>query len=152
MLVIEVEETRHSDLLLDISPSDDFPLSIDEIRWSLQERFRTRAPPAPSTKRRQRSRSPTDDASSALADRTNVTGAPPLACNVWLEQEIRKLPDKDDFNHLYEEWLARYRALKGTSPADPRSSFRAAGKTIIRRLRRTRFDNKPSGREQKPRT
>lgn len=143
VLIIEVEEKSKGDLHLEISRSDDFPMSMDEIRWSLEERFRTRAPPKPTVALRERARSPLEDASAMLADRSNVTGAPPLSCNVWLEQEIRRLPDKDDFNHLYSEWLERYQALKGTPPADPRSSFRAAGKTIVKRLRRTRFDNKP---------
>jgi hypothetical protein len=53
-------------------------------------------------------------------------GAPPLACNVWLEAQLAQLSDPTHVHLLYESWLERYRALRGFYPQEPRRSFRAA--------------------------
>jgi hypothetical protein len=71
-------------------------------------------------------------------ERRAKVGAPPLACNVWLEDEIARLGEDagPPYSHLYEEWLGRYYALRGYYPADPRRSFRAAVASCVNRLRR----------------
>jgi len=65
-------------------------------------------------------------------------GAPPLACNVWLEEQMRCLPDPKEYHHLYSAWLAHYIVLRGYEPQDPRRSFRAAARGSLRRIRRRR--------------
>jgi hypothetical protein len=61
-------------------------------------------------------------------------GRPLLDTNWWLEQELRRLADPYACQHLYEEWMVRYRAETGRFPADPRTSFRQAVLGCIRRL------------------
>lgn len=65
-------------------------------------------------------------------------GAPPLACNVWLEEQLARLGDRSAVDTLYRGWLIRYRALRGFFPHDPRRSFRAAVKSAQARLERKR--------------
>lgn len=61
-------------------------------------------------------------------------GAPLLACNQWLERELARLVHEDQINALYNPWLARYIALRGFRPQDPRRSFRAAVAGAQKRL------------------
>jgi hypothetical protein len=75
-------------------------------------------------------------AASFLPPKRFPPGAPPLACNVWLEQELARLSDPEQFRALYEPWLARYYALQGYYPTDPHRSFRAAVASAWKRLRR----------------
>ncbi|MEX1021297.1 MAG: hypothetical protein WDZ49_16670 [Litorilinea sp.] len=68
-------------------------------------------------------------------------GAPPLACNLWLERELARLPqpaldNPAAYRQLYQPWLAHYHALRGFYPQDPRRSFRAAVASARRRLGR----------------
>jgi hypothetical protein len=65
-------------------------------------------------------------------------GAPPLACNLWLEEEISRMGGNQRYAHLYKPWLEHYRALRGFYPADPRRSFRAAVSGSLKRLRERR--------------
>lgn len=65
---------------------------------------------------------------------TGRPGAPLLACNQWLEDELACLPDPDDYIVLYAGWLKRYHAARGYYPQDPRRSFRAAVAGARRRL------------------
>jgi hypothetical protein len=76
-----------------------------------------------------------DDLPGMLADRQQRRGAPPLACNIWLDAEMRRLPDPQHYYHLYSGWLERYYTLLGYYPADPQRSFRAAATSCLRRLK-----------------
>lgn len=60
-------------------------------------------------------------------------GAPPLACNLWLESQLELLPNPYDYGHLFAEWLMLYIELRGEPPADPRRSFNRAAESILRR-------------------
>lgn len=64
------------------------------------------------------------------------TGAPVLACNVWLEEQLAHLRDRSEKRKLFRPWLDRYRALRGLDPADPARSFRAAVSGCEARLRK----------------
>ena len=61
-------------------------------------------------------------------------GAPPLACNRWLERQLAGAPQSQNANRLYPLWLEQYRALRGGYPADAKRSFRAALQGCRRRL------------------
>ena len=61
-------------------------------------------------------------------------GAPLLACNVWLEDQIGSLSDLSHYDHLYWPWRERYRALRGRDPVDPKRSFLMAVKGCLDRL------------------
>lgn len=63
-------------------------------------------------------------------------GAPPLACNLWLDQQLLRQTTPDGHATLFPAWVEQYRALRGDYPADPRRSFRAAITGSRRRLRR----------------
>ena len=65
-------------------------------------------------------------------------GAPVLACNQWLEQQLIASPYPFHARELYRRWLAAYTRLKGHAPEDPKSSFRAALRSARRRLQRQR--------------
>lgn len=56
-----------------------------------------------------------------------TSGAPQLACNRWLLEQLAEpaFAGADAAKQLYPAWLEQYRALKGAYPADPRRSFRA---------------------------
>ena len=74
---------------------------------------------------------------SSVATPLDVVGAPPLACNRWLDAQVAKLgrgqsPERE---LVYQSWLEQYRALRGDTPADPRRSFRAALVAARRRVR-----------------
>lgn len=65
-------------------------------------------------------------------------GAPPLSCNLWLEQEVKRIgivPRYDRrYRPLYAEWLRRYCELRGFAPVDRNRSFRAAVAGALARL------------------
>lgn len=63
-----------------------------------------------------------------------TTGAPLLACNRWLFEQLQDPVYAGDeaTAQLYPAWLEQYRALKGAYPADPRRSFRAVRATYRR--------------------
>jgi hypothetical protein len=65
-------------------------------------------------------------------------GAPPLACNSWLETQLASLPPHTGLRPLYAQWLEQYRAVRGDYPADPQRSFRAAVAGCRARIRRRR--------------
>jgi hypothetical protein len=69
-----------------------------------------------------------------LKKRARFAGAPILACNHWLEEQMRRLPDPRRYHHLYRAWLDRYTTLRGYGPADPRRSFRSAAHGCLRRI------------------
>jgi hypothetical protein len=64
-------------------------------------------------------------------------GAPQLACNRWLLEQLARpaFTDPESAKQLYPAWLEQYRALKGAYPADPRRGFRALLATYRRRRR-----------------
>ncbi len=77
-----------------------------------------------------------DLSSEVLSERPREGGgAPPLACNVWLEEQMSLLANPEHYHHLYATWLAHYAKLRGYEPVDPRRSFRAAAQSCLRRIR-----------------
>ena len=64
--------------------------------------------------------------SSVAALHTHL-GAPPLACNRWVLEQMSNpaFADTESAKQLYPAWLEQYRALRGDYPADPRRAFRA---------------------------
>jgi hypothetical protein len=65
-----------------------------------------------------------------------AAGAPPLACNLWLFEQLGNpiFADAEAAKQLYPAWMEQYRALRGVYPADPRRGFRA----LLNRYRRSR--------------
>ena len=129
-----------------------FPLEIPEIAWLLEDRFPSKPaaasplapytrpadirPPAPPTMGTEAPKDPLvpgKPESTAASNRHGPAGAPPLACNIWLEGQITALADPYDFTHLFAEWLRQYIALRPEPPADPRRSFRRAAEAILKR-------------------
>jgi hypothetical protein len=66
----------------------------------------------------------------------DLPGAPPLACNRWLEGQLATLPRQATPSRFFNLWVEQYRALRGQYPADPKRSFRAAVQGCRRRLSR----------------
>ncbi len=105
-------------VVVELRCSAAFPLSAAELMDDLAERFSIRS------------------ALALTAPQHTDAGAPPLACNVWLEEELRRLPDPERQAHaLYEGWLERYIALRGAAPAEPRRSFRSAVRSRLNHIR-----------------
>jgi len=77
------------------------------------------------------------------------TGAPVLACNVWLEEQLAHLGDKAEKRKLFRPWMDRYRALRGLDPADPARSFRAAVAGCEERLKKRGIRLRDSSLERK---
>ncbi len=67
-------------------------------------------------------------------------GAPPLACNSWLEAQLRALPPRISPRVLFPQWIEQYRMVRGVYPVEPDRSFRAAVDGCHRRMR-TRRNN-----------
>lgn len=82
------------------------------------------------------SASPTTVASAA--PRRRGRGAPPLACNAWLERQLAGLPPHTGLRPLYAQWIEQYRAVRGSYPAAPQRSFRAAVAGCRQRMRRSK--------------
>lgn len=103
--------------LLELRRDEAFPLLAEEMMQQLQDRF-------------------LGARGDLLAEKPRLhAGAPPLACNVWLEEQLAQLPDPTQYHHLYTTWLAHYVTLRGYEPLDPRRSFRAAARSCLKRLR-----------------
>ena len=103
---------------LEIRRDETFPLVMEQLIRLLDERF------------------PGVRGDMLAQKRCGKTGAPPLACNVWLEEQLRSLPEPEKYHHLYSAWLAHYVILRGYEPQDPRRSFRAAARGCLRRIRK----------------
>lgn len=65
--------------------------------------------------------------SSSVAALHFNNGAPPLACNLWVREQLAEpvFANMESARQLYSAWLEQYRALRGAYPADPRRAFRA---------------------------
>lgn len=61
-------------------------------------------------------------------------GKPRLQATLWLEGEIGKLADMNDYDQLYQEWLRRYTAEVGQAPMDTWRSFHNTAAACIRRI------------------
>ncbi|MFN8469788.1 MAG: hypothetical protein U0X20_29800 [Caldilineaceae bacterium] len=61
-------------------------------------------------------------------------GKPRLQATMWLEGEIGKLADMNDYDRLYQEWLRRYTAEIGQAPMDTWRSFHNTAAACIRRI------------------
>ena len=103
--------------VLELRRDEGFPLPAQELMRQLQECF------------------PVAHGEILAEQPRTHAGAPPLACNVWLEEQLRLLPDARRYQHLYPAWLAHYTTLRGYQPLDPRRSFRAAVRGCLSRLR-----------------
>jgi hypothetical protein len=118
-LLALVEEVEGKAVRVEIASNPGFALRGDEVRQHLMRHF-------PRVIRGAEGRR------TGLLLRINQeaesdhTGAPVLACNVWLEEQLAHLGDKAEKRKLFRPWMDRYRALRGIDPADPARSFRAA--------------------------
>lgn len=102
--------------LAEIRCSAAFPLSAHELIDSLRERHRFHV------------------VDLLAVPEQSGKGAPPLACNAWLEEELRCLPNPQRYHHLFQPWLERYIVLRGRAPAEPRRSFRSAAWSGLARM------------------
>lgn len=102
--------------LVELRCSAAFPLSIYELLDSLCERFAH------------------SDALLLAVPEQAGKGAPLLACNAWLEDELRRLPYPERYHHLYQPWLDRYIMLRGRAPVEPHRSFRSAVRSSLARM------------------
>ncbi len=115
-LTAELHYEGARSIVLQIRRDEIFPLVGDELMERLMQRY----PGAEGE---------------ILAERPRTcSGAPPLACNVWLEEQMGELAHPERYHHLYPTWLAHYVTLKGFEPIDPQRSFRAAAKSCLHRL------------------
>lgn len=62
-------------------------------------------------------------------------GAPRLPSTLWLEEQMEQLPAGVSPYRLYRGWLACYLRTMGREPADPEGSFRAAIRSVRKRLK-----------------
>ncbi len=62
-------------------------------------------------------------------------GAPRLPSTLWLEEQMEQLPAGVSPYRLYRGWLACYVRTMGREPADPPGSFRAAIRSVRKRLK-----------------
>lgn len=123
-----VEATAGQVLRVEIASDPRFPLIGDEVVWHFQNRF-------PHSVRGAGGRRTRLLMWINRLARSRHTGAPVLACNVWLEEQLAQMADPRDRKQLFRPWLQRYRQLRGVEPADPMRSFRAAVAGCERRLR-----------------
>ncbi len=115
--------------VVEVASDPRFPLMGDEVTWHFVKRF-------PHNKRLEPGRRSGTLLWINRLSRTPSTGAPVLACNLWLEEQLLRLEHPSQRRSLYKPWLERYRAVRGLDPVDPERSFRAAVKGCERRLRK----------------
>jgi hypothetical protein len=115
------------------------PFFLDGNRPTLHQSSEVRQEIQPPSEKEVRNNATPTDTSLPVSRRANsLPGAPPLSCNIWLEEQIAALEDPDDYGHLYDRWLEMYIRLRGESPADRKRSFRRAAEAIRDRQRRRR--------------
>lgn len=125
-------------IVVELASDPRFPLMGDEVTWHFTQRF-------PQLRRLESGRRAGTLLWINRMSRTPSTGAPVLACNLWLEEQLLRLEEPHRRRSLFKPWLERYRAERGTYPADPMRSFRAALAGCERRLhRRTREAGPPA--------
>lgn len=123
-----MEEEMDRVLRVEIASDPRFPLLGEEIVWHFRSRF-------PHSVRGAGGRRTRLLMWINRLSRSRHTGAPVLACNVWLEEQLALTTDPRERSRLFRPWLQRYRQLRGVDPADPTRSFRAAVAGCERRLR-----------------
>lgn len=75
--------------------------------------------------------------------RRPTAGCPPLAANVWLEEQVgahpilRERQSPGACPQVYEQWLLRHELERGWKLAEPRRSYRRALRTILDREERS---------------
>ena len=69
-------------------------------------------------------------------------GAPRLQATCWLEEKIAGLHDINDYAHLFDGWLDKYKQQVGRYPRSPERSFRQAAEGCIARITRRRSASK----------
>lgn len=123
-----IEEKEAGVLRAEIASDPRFPIAGEEVMWHFRNRF-------PHCTRGAGGRRTGLLLWINRLARSSHTGAPVLACNVWLEEQLAKVHDERERMRLFRPWMARYRELRGVEPADPMRSFRAAVAGCERRLR-----------------
>jgi hypothetical protein len=101
---------RHPWIGLDLRVWPLFPATLETLTFHFSEYF-TQANPV----------------LSSVAALHYGNGAPHLACNRWLLEQLANpaFAEAKAAKQLYPAWLEQYRALKRDYPVDPRRSFRA---------------------------
>ena len=101
---------RHPEIGLDLRVWPLFPATLDTLTYQFSDYF-TQANPV----------------LSSVASLQFSLGAPPLACNRWLREQLATpaFANLEAARQLYPAWVEQYRALRGDYPADPRRGFRA---------------------------
>lgn len=131
-------------MVVEVASDPRFPLMGDEVTWHFVKRF-------PNHRRLEPGRRSGTLLWINRMSHTASTGAPVLACNVWLEEQLLRLEHPSQRRSLYKPWLERYRAVRGLDPVDPERSFRAAIKGCERRMRKRGREPEPrAGRTKNP--
>ena len=130
LVLLLIEEVDTETLRLEIATDTAFPLRAEEVRWHMRATFARTVRGAGG-----RRTGLLLAINGAARLQTARTGAPVLACNIWLEEQLVALgPERRGRNRLFRPWLEQYRLLRGQDPADPTRSFRAAVAGCEKRL------------------
>ena len=130
LLLLLIEQVDGATLRVEIATDPAFALRAEEIRWHLLKAF-PRALRGAGGRRTGLLLAINRDGEHEVVR----TGAPVLACNIWLEEQLMALgPERRGRHRLFRPWLEQYRQLRGEEPADPMRSFRAAITGCERRL------------------
>ncbi len=132
LALLLVEEVAGRTLRVEIATEPSFALRADEIRWHLRTHFAHAVRGAGG-----RRTGLLLAINGPQAEQKGRTGAPVLACNVWLEEQLAEVgKDRPGRRRLFSQWLTQYRQLRGCDPVDPMRSFRAAVAGCEHRLAR----------------
>jgi hypothetical protein len=110
VLAVTYLPLRHPEIGLDLRVWPLFPATLDTLISRFSDYFSQASP-----------------VFSSVAALQPDSGAPPLACNRWLLEQLADpaYGEPTAAKQLYPAWLEQYRALRGAYPADPRRGFRA---------------------------
>lgn len=132
LALLLIEKVASRTVRMEIATEPAFALRADEIRWHLRTHF---AHAVRGAGGRRTGLLLTINRSEPA--RAGHTGAPVLACNVWLEEQLAALgPGRPGRRRLFRPWLEQYHRLRGRDPVDPMRSFRAAVAGCEKRLAR----------------
>ena len=129
-------------LVVEVASDPRFPLMGDEVTWHFVKRF-------PGNKRLEPGRRSGTLLWINRMSKSASTGAPVLACNVWLEEQLLRLEHPSQRRSLFKPWLERYEDVRGVAPADPERSFRAAMRGCELRMRARGCEPVPRVRKTK---
>lgn len=132
LALLLIEEVAARTVRVEIAAEPTFALQSDEIRWHLRTQFAHAVRGAGGRRTGLLLAINRPDPA-----RCGRTGAPVLACNVWLEEQLEALgPGRHGRRRLFRSWLEQYHQLRGCDPEDPMRSFRAAVAGCEKRLAR----------------